>query len=130
MQIILFSITIILSIILYKMLSSRRATYPFVRTKRIIRTEGNPDFCSTETEHGLITIDGDVVIVEDQEYLLKGNKEMRASAFLHLENGKLISISISFPNGEKQYFIDPEHGVFTLPYRQVSDSSQHPLITV
>lgn len=130
MQIVLLAITIVLSIVLYRMLSSRRATYPFIRTTRTIRTEDNPEFYrTTETEHGLITIDRDVVIIGDQEYILKGTKEQPATAFLHLDNGKLISVNIIFPNGEKQYFIDPEYSFFTQQYNSVSDQSQHHIIS-
>lgn len=130
MQIILLTITIVLSIILYRMLSSRRATYPFIRTTRIVRSEGNADYKSTASEHGLITIDKDVVIVEDQEYSLKGTKDNPAEAYLNLDNGKLISINIIFSNGEKQYYIDPEYGKYNAAYHSsLPDQSQHDLIS-
>lgn len=75
MQIFLLSVTVILAIILYRMLSSQRATYPFIRTTRIDRTDEEAEYLTTEAEQGLITIDHDVVIVEGQEYSLKGKKE-------------------------------------------------------
>jgi len=130
MQIFLLSVTVILSIILYRMLSSRRATYPFVRTTRIDRTEEDAEYLTTEAEQGLITIDHDVVIVEGQEYSLKTKKGEHAEAYLNVDNGKLISISIRLKEGEKLYFIDPEHSVFASYQRSMTDSHTHQLFAL
>lgn len=123
MQIFLLSVTVILAIILYRMLSSQRATYPFIRTTRVDRTDEEAEYLTTEAEQGLITIDHDVVIVEGQEYSLKGKKGEDAEAYLNIDNGKLISIGIRVNNGEKLYFIDPEHSLFSNYQRSVTDGS-------
>lgn len=99
------------------MLSSYRATYPFIKTTRLISTDEGEQYITTESEQGLITIDQDTVIVEDQEYSLKSKKGKQTEAFLNIESGKLISISIKFLDGEKLYFIDPEHSLFSNTYQ-------------
>jgi hypothetical protein len=126
MQIVLLLITVFLSIILYKLLSSNRATYPFIRTTRLERTEDNSEYLTTEAEEGLITIDKDVVIVEGNEYSLKAQKGSEAQAYLTIDNGKLVSISIRSANGEKLYFIDPEHSLYANPYTdRIRNSHSH-----
>lgn len=129
MQIFLLSITVILSVVLYRMLSSQRATYPFIRTTRIDRTEDDAEYLTTEAEQGLITIDHDVVIVEGQEYSLKAKQEQHAEAYLNIDNGKLVSIGIRLKDGEKLYFIDPEHSLFASYQRSMSDSHTHQLFS-
>ena len=130
MQIFLLSVTLLLAIILYKMLSSQRITYPFIRTTRIDRTENDSEYLTTEAEQGMITIDHDVVIVEGQEYSLKGKKGQSSEAYLNIANGKLISIGIRLKDGEKLYFIDPEHSRFASYQRSVSDSHTHQLLSM
>src|SRR5687768_5782453 len=101
MQIVLLLITVVLCIVLYRMLSSQRATYPFIRTTRLSRTEDDAEYLTTEAEHGLITIDQDIVIVEGHEYSLKARKGQDADAYLNVDSGKLISICIKLPDGDK-----------------------------
>lgn len=125
MQIFLLSVTVILAIVLYRMLSVRRATYPFVRTTRISRTENGAEFLATEAEQGIITVDNDVVIVEGVEYALKENKNRRVQASLNIDNGKLISISIKLADGEKLYFVNPEHNLFSDYQESLSESKVH-----
>lgn len=129
MQIFLLSVTVILAIILYRMLSSQRATYPFIRTTRIDRTIEDAEYLTTEAEQGLITIDHDVVIVEGQEYSLRGKKGEPAEAYLNVDNGKLVSIGIRLEGGEKLYFIDPEHSLFANYQRSFSDTHTHQLFS-
>ncbi len=112
MQILLLIITILLAVILYRMLSSQRVSYPFIRTTRIFRAEDNTEYTATEAEEGMITIDHDMVIVEGQEYSLKNTRGNKAQAFLNIEDDKLISISIRLEDGEKSYFIDPTHNLY------------------
>ena len=119
MQIFLLSLTVLLSVVLYRMLSSSRATYPFVRTTRTFRTEDDAEYLTTESEQGLITIDQDVVIVEGHEYSLRSSREKDAEAWLNIDGGKLISITIRLGDGEKLYFIDPEHSLFAQYDRSV-----------
>ena len=126
MQLFLLSVVVILSIVLYKMLSSYRATYPFIRTTRLTRTENDSEFLTTEAEQGLITIDKDSVIVDGTEYSLKTGKNRDAEAYLTIDGGKLISVSIYLPDGEKLFFIDPEHSLFANPYqRRVPEGHSH-----
>ena len=124
MQIVLLLITVLLSIILYRLLSSYRATYPFVKTTRLERTEDHSEYLTTEAEEGLITIDKDVVIVEGNEYSLKAHQGMEAQAYLKIDNGKLVSVSIRTQGGEKLYFIDPEHSLYANPYTDRVRNSQ------
>ncbi|HRO42628.1 MAG TPA: hypothetical protein PL009_07320 [Flavipsychrobacter sp.] len=130
MQIFLLFVTVILSIILYRMLSSQRTTYPFVRTTRVDRTEDDAEYLTTEAEQGLITIDQDVVIVEGQEYSLKAKNQENAEAYLNIDNGKLISIGIRLKVGEKIYFIDPEHSLFANYQRSMTDTHTHQLFSI
>src|SRR5690606_14020606 len=130
MQIFLLSVTVILSIVLYRMLSSQRTTYPFIRTTRIDRTEDDAEYLTTDAEQGLITIDHDVVIVEGQEYSLRAKKQQDAEATLNIDNGKLVSISIRLKYGEKLYFIDPEHSMFASYQRSMTDTHSHQLFSV
>ena len=125
MQIFLLSITLLLAVILYKMLSSHRATYPFIRTTRITRTEEDAEYLTTEAEQGLITIDHDIVIVEGHEYSLKEKKGEAAEAHLNIDKGKLISICIRTTDGEKLYFIDPDHSLFASYQRSITDTHTH-----
>jgi hypothetical protein len=126
MQIFLLSVVVILSIVLYKMLSSYRATYPFIRTTRLTRTDDNSEFLTTETEHGLITIERDTVVVDGTEYGLSTKKGKEAEAYLTIDGGKLISVSIRLTDGEKLFFIDPEHSLFANPYHHnMSEGSAH-----
>lgn len=125
MQLILLSVTFILSAILYKMLSSHRTTYPYIRTTRIQRTSDDAEYLTTEAENGMITIDHDTVIVEGHEYSLKAKKGNEAQAFLNLNSGKLISIGIRTNDGEKMYFIDPEHSLFNAYQRSMRDTHTH-----
>lgn len=127
MQIILLAITVILSIILYRMLSSQTATYPYIRTTRISTTEDDAEYMTTEAEQGLITIDHDMVIVEGQEYTLKAIDDYDTpQAYLNIDNGKLLSIGIRFHDGEKQFFIDPEHSLYNNQYHsRLPDQSHH-----
>ncbi|MBS1589459.1 MAG: hypothetical protein JST52_07565 [Bacteroidetes bacterium] len=122
MQIILLAVVAILSIVLYRMLSGHRATYPFVRTTRVSRTEADSQYYTTEAEHGLITIDDDIVIVDGQEYSLRPKNESKAEASLQVDNGKLVSIHIQMDEGEKIFFIDPEHSLFSNYRRSYSNS--------
>jgi hypothetical protein len=123
MQIFLLTVTFILAVILYKMLSSRRATYPFIRTTRITRGDNSSEYLTTEAEQGLITIDKDAVIIEGVEYSLKGKKGKESKAFLNVEGGKLISIGIRLSDGEKVYFIDPAHSLYS-NYSEASGSTE------
>jgi len=125
MQLFLLSITLILSVILYRMLSSRRATYPFIRTTRISRTDSDAEYHTTESEQGLITIDHDIVIVDGEEYSLKTKKGQVSEAYLNIDAGKLISIGIRLNNGEKLYFIDPEHSLYSNYQRSIDNSHSH-----
>lgn len=129
MQIFLLSVTFLLAIVLYRMLSSQRATYPFIRTTRIDRTEQDAEYYTTEAEQGLITIDQDVVIVEGQEYSLSARKGEAPEASLSVNNGKLVSISIRLKTGEKLFFIDPEHSFFANYQRSLSDTQSHQLFS-
>jgi len=122
MQIFLLTVTFILAVVLYKMLSSRRATYPFIRTTRITRGDSS-EYLTTEAEQGLITIDKDAVIIEGVEYSLKGEKGKESKAFLNVEGGKLISIGIRLSDGEKVYFIDPAHSLYS-NYSEASGSTE------
>ncbi len=125
MQYFLLSVTVVLAIVLYRMLSSQRTTYPFIRTTRIDRTEDDAEYLTTEAEQGLITIDHDVVIVEGQEYSLKAKKGLDSEAFLNVDNGKLISIGIRLRDGEKLFFIDPEHSLVSNYRQSVTDTHTH-----
>jgi hypothetical protein len=112
MQVILLIITVILSVILYRMLSSQRATFPYIRTTRLSRAEDDSEYSTTEAEQGLITIDHETVIVEGQEFSLKSRKGMPPEAYLNVDSGKLISICIRYDGEEKFYYIDPDHSLF------------------
>jgi len=125
MQLFLLSVTIILSVVLYRMLSSNRTTYPFLRTTRVSRSDDDEAYRTTEAEQGLITIDHDIVIVEGQEYSLKEKKGNAAEAYLNIANGKLVSVGIKLNEGEKLYFIDPEHSLFSSYERTLNDSNAH-----
>lgn len=126
MQLFLLVVTIILCIVLYRMLSSQRATYPFVRTTQYVRTEDNTEYATTEAEQGLITIDKDTVIVNGQEYSLKKKKAERPEAYLHISEGKLLNVCIHMEDGDKFFYIDPEHNLFLSTYQnQVSEAHSH-----
>ncbi len=129
MQIFLLSVTVILAIVLYRMLSTQRATYPFIRTTRIDRTDNHTEYLTTEAEQGMITIDNDTVIIEGNEYTMRPQKGKEIEAYLNVENGKLISIGIKTLQGEKIYFIDPEHSVFFRYKRSVADSHSHQMLS-
>ena len=126
MQIVLLLITVLLSIILYRLLSSYRATYPFIRTTRLERTEDRSEYLTTEAEEGIITIDKYVIIVEGNEYSLKTHQGVEAQAYLTIDNGKLVSVSIRTQGGEKLYYIDPEHSFYANPYTdRIRNSPSH-----
>lgn len=113
MQLVLVIVTFILAIVLYRMLNSRRTTYPFVKvTRRFNDTE--EEYTATEHEHGYVTIDHDTVIIEGQEYHLKIHNGTNANAYLKVDSGKLISVNLVMPDGEKEFFIDPEYGIFNV----------------
>lgn len=108
------------------MLSSQRATFPYIRTTRLSRTEDDAEYSTTDAEQGLITIDHETVIVEGQEFSLKSKKGMVPEAYLNVEAGKLISICIRYEGDEKFYYIDPEHSLFTgYTTDTISDSASH-----
>lgn len=125
MQIFLLSVIVILSVVLYRMLSTNRATYPFIKTTRTSHSDDGAEYTTTEAEQGLITIDQDVVIVEGQEYSLTAKRDSEAEAYLNISNGKLISVNIRLGKGEKLYFIDPEHSLFLSYQQSVSDTNAH-----
>jgi len=125
MQIFLLSVTVVLSIVLYRMLSSNRATYPFIKTTRTSRSDDGAEYTTSEAEQGLITIDQDVVIVEGQEYSLTAKKDGQAEAYLNIANGKLVSVNIRLENGEKLYFIDPGHSLFLSYQQSLTDTNAH-----
>lgn len=130
MQIFLLTVTFILAVILYKMLSSRRTTYPFVRTTRVTHADNSAEYLTTEAEQGLITIDKDTVIIEGLEYSLKSKKGRESKAFLNVESGKLISIGIRLQDGEKLYFIDPAHSLYSNYSDASSDTETRQLFAV
>jgi uncharacterized protein YxeA len=128
MQIALVIVTFLLAVLLYRMLNSRRTTYPYVKvTRRFV--EGEEDYTATEHEHGHITIDHDLVIIEGHEYNLKAENGHPAVAYLKVEAGKLISVNLILPDGEKEFFIDPEYSIFTVASynRKFSDKHSHTL---
>ena len=126
MQLILLLITFLLSVVLYRLLSHSRATYPFVRITRVLRTDGNAEYIATEAEEGLITIDGERVIIDGHTYVTRPVNDRAAEASFTIEDGKLICITIALPNGEKQYHIDPDHSLFVNPYAEnISHSPSH-----
>ncbi len=116
MQIILLVVIIILSVILYRMLSTRRMTFPFIRVSRKLRNDHEKEFTIAEAEDGIITIDEDTVIVEGLEYSLKPKKGATPEAYLNIENGRLISIAILLDEEERIFFIDPERNQIDLDY--------------
>jgi hypothetical protein len=128
MQILLLAIIIVLSIVLYKMLSTQRVTYPFVRTSRITHTEDNKEYMVAEAEEGLITIDKDTVIVEGLEYSLKERKGEQPQAFLTIQDGRLLSIGIRADDEEKLFFIDPDHNLIAGKITQVFAQPQQNFI--
>ena len=126
MQLILLLITLLLSVVLYRLLSHSRTTYPFVRTTRVFRREGHSEYSTTEAEEGLITIDSDKVIIDGHTYVTRPDRGRPAEASFTIEDGKLICITIALPNGEKQYHIDPDHSLFVNPYAEnISRSPSH-----
>lgn len=130
MQIILLTITVILTIILYKMLSNRVASYPFIRTTRIVVTDDEQSYQTTESEHGLLTIDNNIVIIDGHEYSLKGSAESKPEAYLSVKGNNLISVGITYSNGEKVFFIDPDHSLFTNPYQAGYSNQNTALLSV
>lgn len=130
MQLILLTITVILSIVLYKMLSGRAASFPFVRTTRMVITDDGQSYQTTEAEHGMLTIDRNVVIIDGQEYSLKGKETNAAEAYLTIQEGKLVSVSIKHLKGEKIFFIDPEHSLYAAPYQKQVGNEQRALLSV
>lgn len=124
MQIILLAIIVILSIVLYRMLSLQRVTYPYIRTSRTSHTEDNKEYLVAEAEEGMITIDQDTVIVEGQEYSLKARRGEEAEAFLNIQDGRLVSIGIRGEGEEKIFFIDPDHNLIAGKYRQLFAAAQ------
>jgi hypothetical protein len=125
MQILLLAITFTLSLLLYKLLSGYRASYPFIRTTRISRSDKGEEFLTTESEHGLVTIEKDAVIIEGREYSLVGRKGQQPEALLNLNAGKLISITIYHSNGdEKLFLIDPHHSLFFKSYHETASGSE------
>ncbi|RYE51547.1 MAG: hypothetical protein EOP48_18055 [Sphingobacteriales bacterium] len=128
MQIFLLLLIIILSIILYRLLSSNKVTFPYIRTTRLNRTEDNTEYMATESEHGLITIDQDILIVEGEEYSLKPKKDLPAEAYLIINSGRLISVCLRLEDGEKHYFIDPEHNLYTSNQQAAYSDGTSPLM--
>lgn len=128
MQLALVVFTFLLAIVLYRMLNSRRTTYPFVKVTRKF-TDAEEDYTATEHEHGYVTIDHDRVIIEGQEYDLKAHNGMAAAAYLKVDAGKLISVSLVMPDGEKEFFIDPEYSIFNVNSytRKFTDRHSHTL---
>ena len=113
MQLALIVVTFILAIVLYRMLNSRRTTYPFVKVTRRY-TEQGEEYSATEHEHGYVTIDHDLVIIEGHEYHLKSHNGTQASAYLKVDGTKLISVNLVMQDGEKEFFIDPEYSIFNV----------------
>lgn len=131
MQIILLVITVVLTIVLYKMLSSRVASYPFIRITRVVITDEQQSYQTTESEHGLLTIDNNVVIVDGNEYSLKSTNGAKPEAYLSLKDNNLISVGITYPNGEKIFFIDPDHSLYTSSYqREYSNQGNSALLSI
>jgi len=124
MQYVLLFLIVFLSIILYKLLSERKVTYSFIRTrKRLIGQEFNGDD-TDEIENGLIIIDKDILIVEGEEYLLKSKMGLPPEATLNIQKNKLLSVKVMMENGEKIYFIDPENNICNIQItNSYSDSS-------
>ncbi len=111
MQYVLLFLIVFLSIILYKLLSERKLTYSFIRTrKRLIGRDFNGDE-TDEIENGLIIIDKDILIVEGEEYLLKSKMGLLPEAVLNIQKNRLITVKVMMENGEKIYFIDPENNI-------------------
>ena len=126
MQLILLFVTFLLSVVLYRLLSHSRATYPFVRITRVFRRDGQSEYITTEAEEGLITIDSERVIIDGHTYDTRPVKGRAAEASFTIEDGKLICITIALFNGEKQYHIDPDHSLFVNPYAEnISRSPSH-----
>jgi|GEM_PF-843506 len=131
MQLILLLLIIILSLILYRLLSSRKVTYPYIRTTRIATAGDLAGSRTTEPETGLITIDNDTLIVEGEEYSLKPRKGGAPQACLNIEENKLISVSVLMENGEKLFFIDPQHNSLNgISLGQLNDSSAAFMVSI
>lgn len=108
MQIVLLFVIFVLSVILFRLLSSQKITYPYIRTTRLIRKDGN-EFATTESEMGLLTIDQNFVIVDGEEYHLKQQPDGEVEAILNIDNNRLLSVCIYLEDGEQLFIIDPEH---------------------
>ncbi len=109
MQILLLAIIVILSVVLYRMLSTRRVSYPYTKVSRRSTGSDTNDYLIAEADEGIITIDEDTIIVEGQEYSLKGKKGNASEAFLNIREDRLISVGIRVGDEVKMFFIDPQH---------------------
>lgn len=123
MQGVLLVLIAVLAIVLYKLLSGQKLTYTYIRTtKKELSENENSEFFLSEQENGFLTIDKNMLIVEEEEYALKGENDLPPEAFLNIQDGKLISVKVRLIDGEKNYFIDPANNSisFTLPQSKMA----------
>jgi hypothetical protein len=125
MQNALLILICILALLLYKLLSSKKINFVYIRTTHKEYNNKNTVSFISSNEKGLITIDKHIVIVEDEEYSLIEYKNNPTEAELLIENNRLINIKVKLRDGEKVYFIDPENNFFNLQKENFHVKKEH-----
>lgn len=128
MEIILLSIITVLSIILFKMLQSKGAVFPFYKIVYSAYSEKKWKIIEEKADKGYITVYSGKVIFEGNKYLIK-KKEKAGRAKLNIQDENLSSIVLFTEGGSAEFFIDPEFGRLPNPAKRPSEPHlQHPRI--
>ena len=104
MQILLIILALALFYVLYRLLRQDKA-YSYTRTTVISYQSDGTEYITTNDESGEIIVTSDVVMIDGTGYKYKTMDSRKTEAIMHYAKGKLRSVSILLPIGEKSYFI-------------------------
>jgi hypothetical protein len=104
MQIIFFILAVGILVVLY-MMTRQKKTYTYTRVTVISYQSDGTEYITTSDKTGSIDLTNATVKIDNKIYKHKTLDSRKAEAVLHYANGRLRSVSILLPIGEKSYFI-------------------------
>ena len=104
MQFLLIILSVVILFVLYKLLRQNK-TYTYTRTTVISYQPDGTEYITTTDETGMVIVTHNMVKIDGTGYFYNTMDSHKAEAILHYAKGKLRSVNIILPIGEKSYFI-------------------------